>query len=377
MAHCVGLPALETYILILISTVFVNNIVMAKILGLCPFMGVSKKLETAIGMGLATTFVLTLASGASYLINEYLLGTELFYLRTLSFIVVIAGIVQFTEMFIHKTSPVLYQVLGIYLPLITTNCAVLGIPLLNVQEQHGFVESLFFGAGGALGFTLVLILFAGIRERLDTCDVPVAVQGQQHRDGHRGADVARLHGLLRAGEIMLAAILVMVGIAVVTGLVLGWSAIRFKVEGNPLAEKIDAILPQTQCGQCGYPRLQALRRGDRQGRGRHQPVPAGRRRRHEEAGRPARRGTQAARRSPRHAQAEIGRRSSTSRPASAARCASRPARSTRSPARPSRCTPSSPPNAPAASCACRRARSTASRWCRSPRTCRTGNGSIR
>ena len=168
---------METYILILISTVFVNNIVMAKILGLCPFMGVSKKLETAIGMGLATTFVLTLASGASYLINEYLLGTELFYLRTLSFIVVIAGIVQFTEMFIHKTSPVLYQVLGIYLPLITTNCAVLGIPLLNVQENHNFVESLFFGAGGAIGFTLVLVLFAGIRERLDTCDVPLPFKG--------------------------------------------------------------------------------------------------------------------------------------------------------------------------------------------------------
>lgn len=177
MLDCVGLAALETYLLILISTVFVNNIVMAKILGLCPFMGVSKKLETAIGMGLATTFVLTLASGASYLINEYLLGTELFYLRTLSFIVVIAGIVQFTEMFIHKTSPVLYQVLGIYLPLITTNCAVLGIPLLNVQAQHNFVESLFFGAGGAIGFTLVLILFAAIRERLDTCDVPAPFKG--------------------------------------------------------------------------------------------------------------------------------------------------------------------------------------------------------
>ncbi|MEW5966789.1 MAG: electron transport complex subunit RsxA [Gammaproteobacteria bacterium] len=168
---------METYLLILISTVFVNNIVMAKVLGLCPFMGVSKKLETAIGMGLATTFVLTLASGASYLINEYLLGTELFYLRTLSFIVVIAGIVQFTEMFIHKTSPLLYQVLGIYLPLITTNCAVLGIPLLNVQENHNFVESLFFGAGGAIGFTLVLILFAGIRERLETCDVPAPFKG--------------------------------------------------------------------------------------------------------------------------------------------------------------------------------------------------------
>jgi electron transport complex protein RnfA len=168
---------LEAYLLILISTVFVNNIVMAKILGLCPFMGVSKKLETAIGMGLATTFVLTLASGASYLVNEYLLGTELFYLRTLSFIVVIAGIVQFTEMFIHKTSPMLYQVLGIYLPLITTNCAVLGIPLLNVQARHNFVESLFFGAGGAIGFSMVLVLFAAVRERIETCDVPAPFKG--------------------------------------------------------------------------------------------------------------------------------------------------------------------------------------------------------
>jgi electron transport complex protein RnfA len=165
------------YLLILLGTVFVNNIVLSKILGLCPFMGVSKKLETAISMGLATTFVLTLASGASYLINHYLLGTELFYLRTLSFVVVIAGIVQFTEMVIHKTSPVLYQVLGIYLPLITTNCAVLGIPLLNVQARHDFIESLFFGTGGALGFTLAMILFAGIREKLEGADVPKPFQG--------------------------------------------------------------------------------------------------------------------------------------------------------------------------------------------------------
>ncbi|MCU0841077.1 MAG: electron transport complex subunit RsxA [Thiobacillaceae bacterium] len=168
---------MQDYLLILIGTVFVNNIVMAKILGLCPFMGVSKKLETAIGMGFATTFVLTLASGASYLIDTYLLGTDLFYLRTLSFIVVIAGIVGFTEMFIRKTSPVLFRVLGIYLPLITTNCAVLGIPLLNVQERHGFVESLFFGLGGALGFTLVLVLFAAMRERLEAADVPLPFKG--------------------------------------------------------------------------------------------------------------------------------------------------------------------------------------------------------
>lgn len=168
---------MESYFLILISTVFVNNIVLVKILGLCPFMGVSRKLEAAIGMGAATTFVLTLASGSSYLINQYLLGPDLAYLRTLSFIVVIAGIVQFTEMFVHKFSPVLYQVLGIYLPLITTNCAVLGIPLLNVQENHNFVESLFFGLGGAIGFSLVLILFAGLRERLEAADVPPVFRG--------------------------------------------------------------------------------------------------------------------------------------------------------------------------------------------------------
>lgn len=168
---------IQNYILILIGTVFVNNIVMAKILGLCPFMGVSKSLETAIGMGAATTFVLTLASGSSYLINQYLLGPDLTYLRTLSFIVVIAGIVGFTEMFVRKTSPVLFRVLGIYLPLITTNCAVLGIPLLNVQAQHNFIQSLFFGFGGAVGFSMVLVLFAGMRERLDGADIPAAFRG--------------------------------------------------------------------------------------------------------------------------------------------------------------------------------------------------------
>ncbi|MEZ0271342.1 MAG: electron transport complex subunit RsxA [Methylophilaceae bacterium] len=167
----------ESYILILVGTILVNNIVLVKILGLCPFMGVSKKLETSIAMGAATTFVLTLGSGSSYLINEYLLGTDLFYLRTLSFIVVIAGVVQFTEMVIEKTSPVLYQSLGVYLPLITTNCAVLGIPLLNVQADHNFMESLLFGFGGAVGFSLVLILFASMRERLEAADVPASFQG--------------------------------------------------------------------------------------------------------------------------------------------------------------------------------------------------------
>jgi electron transport complex protein RnfA len=167
----------EHYLLLFVGAALVNNIVLVKILGLCPFMGVSKKLEASVAMALATAFVLTIGSGTSYLISEYLLGPELFYLRTLSFIVVIAGVVQFTEMWMEKNSPVLYQVLGIYLPLITTNCAVLGIPLLNVQEKHNLFESLVFGFGGALGFSLVLILFASMRERLEAADVPPIFQG--------------------------------------------------------------------------------------------------------------------------------------------------------------------------------------------------------
>lgn len=166
------------YALILISTILVNNIVLVKFLGLCPFMGVSRKLETAMGMGLATTFVLTLSSITSFIINEYLLtplGIE--FLRTISFIFVIAVVVQFTELVVHKTSPLLYQVLGIFLPLITTNCAVLGVALLNVQEQHGFTESALYGFGAAIGFSLVLIIFAAMRERLAAADVPVPFQG--------------------------------------------------------------------------------------------------------------------------------------------------------------------------------------------------------
>ncbi|WP_028456062.1 electron transport complex subunit RsxA [Chitinilyticum litopenaei] len=168
---------LSHYVLLLIGAVLVNNVVLVRILGLCPFMGVSKKLEASIGMGLATAFVLTLASGTSWLIDQLLIAWQLEYLRTLAFIVMIAAIVQFTEMFIHKTSPVLYQVLGIYLPLITTNCAVLGVPLINSTAKHGFAESLIFGFGSALGFSLILILFASIRERLEGADIPAAFKG--------------------------------------------------------------------------------------------------------------------------------------------------------------------------------------------------------
>jgi len=169
---------MKEYLLILVSTVLVNNFVLTKFLGLCPFMGVSRKLETATGMALATTFVLTLSSVCSYLANTYLLaplGIE--YLRTITFILVIAGVVQFTEMVIHRTSPLLYQVLGIYLPLITTNCAVLGVALLNVQQDAGFLHSALYGFGASVGFSLVLIIFAAMRERITVADVPVAFRG--------------------------------------------------------------------------------------------------------------------------------------------------------------------------------------------------------
>ncbi len=169
---------MTSYLFIILGAVLVNNVVFVRILGLCPFMGVSKKLETAVGMGAATTFVLTLGCGASFVIDRWLLiPNQLEYLRTLSFIVTIAAIVQLTELVIQKTSPLLHQVLGIYLPLITTNCAVLGIPLLNVSLRHNFLESLLFGFGSAIGFTLALILFAGIRERLEAADVPVHFRG--------------------------------------------------------------------------------------------------------------------------------------------------------------------------------------------------------
>ncbi|MDO8789468.1 MAG: electron transport complex subunit RsxA [Sulfuritalea sp.] len=169
---------MTSYLFVVLGAVLVNNVVFVRILGLCPFMGVSKKLETAAGMGAATTFVLTMACGASYVIDRWLLiPNQLEYLRTLSFIVTIAAIVQLTELVIQKTSPLLHQVLGIYLPLITTNCAVLGIPLLNVSLRHNFLESLLFGAGSAIGFTLALILFAGIRERLEAADIPVHFRG--------------------------------------------------------------------------------------------------------------------------------------------------------------------------------------------------------
>ena len=165
-------------LLIIVGTVLVNNFLLVRFLGLCPFMGVSRNLEAAFGMSMATAFVLTLSSAIAYLMHEYVLvplGLE--YLKTISFILVIAASVQFTEIMVRRLSPLLHQLLGIYIPLIATNCAVLGVALLNVQEAEGFVQSIFYGFGAAGGFALVLVLFAAIRERLQAADVPRPFQG--------------------------------------------------------------------------------------------------------------------------------------------------------------------------------------------------------
>jgi len=165
-------------ILILVGTVLVNNFVLVRFLGLCPFMGVSRNLDAALGMSLATAFVLTLSSAVSFLLHRYVLvPLDLEYLRTIAFILVIAASVQFTELMVRRLSPLLDQVLGIYIPLIATNCAVLGVALINVQQANGFVESVFFGFGAAAGFALVLTLFAALRERLDSADVPLPFRG--------------------------------------------------------------------------------------------------------------------------------------------------------------------------------------------------------
>ena len=165
-------------LLILASAVFANNFVLARFLGICPFLGVSKKVDTALGMGMAVTFVMTIAAVVTWFIQYLILipfGLE--YLQTIAFILVIASLVQLVEMIIQKTSPVLYQSLGIFLPLITTNCAVLGLAVLNIQKEYTFVESIVFALGAAIGFTLAMVLFAGLRERVDLAPVPKAFRG--------------------------------------------------------------------------------------------------------------------------------------------------------------------------------------------------------
>lgn len=163
---------------IIFGSIFINNFIFAKFLGICPFMGVSKKVESSIGMGMAVTFVMTLASAVTWVVQNYLLDPfGLGYLQTIAFILIIASLVQFVEMAVQKTSPNLYKALGVFLPLITTNCAVLGVAILNIQEKYNFIETVVNGMAAAIGFTMALILLAGIRERLEYADVPKPFQG--------------------------------------------------------------------------------------------------------------------------------------------------------------------------------------------------------
>ena len=169
---------MSNIVTILIGSILVNNFVMSRFLGICPFLGVSKKIETAFGMGMAVTFVMALASLVTYLVQTFVLNPlKLQYMQTIAFILVIAVLVQIVEMALKKISPSLYQALGVYLPLITTNCAVLGVAILNITEGYNLVESVVNGAAAALGFTLAIVLFAGIRERLETCDMPKWMDG--------------------------------------------------------------------------------------------------------------------------------------------------------------------------------------------------------
>ena len=165
------------YLFILVGAVLVNNIVLVKMLGLCPFMGVSKKIDTALGMGMAVTFVMAIASAACYAVNVLLVKLGLDYMQTVAFILVIAAIVQVVEMFLKKSVPALYKALGVYLPLITTNCAVLGVVLVNVQKGYNFLLSVVNGAAGGLGFTVAIVLFASVRERVNRADCPACFKG--------------------------------------------------------------------------------------------------------------------------------------------------------------------------------------------------------
>ncbi len=163
---------------IALNAILAENFILVKFMGICPFMGVSKRADTALGMGLAVTFVMGLASAATWAVNAFLLvPLKLEYMQTLVFILVIAALVQLVEMFLQKSVPALYQALGIYLPLITTNCAVLGVALLNIQKSYNFIDSLFYGVTGGIGFTVAILLFASVRERLEDCDCPKAFKG--------------------------------------------------------------------------------------------------------------------------------------------------------------------------------------------------------
>ena len=168
---------ISTLLAITLGAILSNNFIFSQFLGICPFLGVSKKVDTAVGMGFAVTFVMGLASAITWLVNQLLVALHLEYMQTVAFILVIASLVQFIEMFLQKSMPSLYTALGVYLPLITTNCAVLGVALLNIQESYNFIESVVYGITGGIGFLVAIVLFASIRERLVFADYPKSFEG--------------------------------------------------------------------------------------------------------------------------------------------------------------------------------------------------------
>ena len=189
--------SITSLLAISLGAILTNNFIFAQFLGICPFLGVSKKSDTAIGMGLAVTFVMGIASAVCFGVNKLLIALDLGYMQTVAFILVIAGLVQFIEMFLKKAMPSLYTALGVYLPLITTNCAVLGVVLLNVQNDYTFIASVVYGITGGLGFLLAIYLFSTIRERVQFADYPKCFEGFPHRADHRRSDRPGIHGLLR------------------------------------------------------------------------------------------------------------------------------------------------------------------------------------
>ena len=236
--------SITTLLAISLGAILTNNFIFSQFLGICPFLGVSKKIDTAVGMGAAVTFVMGLASAFCYLINLVLVALHLEFMQTVAYILVIAGLVQFVEMFLKKNIPTLYTALGVYLPLITTNCAVLGVALLNTQNDYNFIESVVYGITGGLGFLLAIFLFAAVREQLEiSSDNPKAFDG---------FPIALVTGK-RNMSTLIWAIVVLGALAIIFGLILAVAAKVFEVEVDPRLPEIQACLAGANCGGCGYP----------------------------------------------------------------------------------------------------------------------------
>ena len=252
---------MKTLILTLISVSLVNNVVLSQFLGLCPFLGVSKQTKTALSMGGAVIFVITIASAVTHVLYRLLVLLHVEYLETVTFILIIAALVQLVELFLKKYSTALYNALGVYLPLITTNCAVLGVALTNVQNHYNFITSVVAGFGTALGFTISITILAGIRERIADNDIPHVLQGSPIvliTAGLMAIAFIGFSGLILGGMHMIISILVVGIIGLLIGILLSLASIKFEVKVDENEEKIRAVLPGNNCGACGYPGCDGL-----------------------------------------------------------------------------------------------------------------------